>query len=122
MTEAELTKKAQKLVDELQPRLGLENWTITVRVAEVPHGVAWAYGTNAIIRPENIAEIHVARNLAFEMVAHTVAHEMAHLFLDHTQVLWESLGDDVVPEAVAHLMKAETERLCNRIAFATTGR
>ena len=120
MTEAELTEKAQEWVDTLQLRLGLKNWAITARVAEVPHGQAWAYGTNAMVRHEYIAEVHVARNLAPEMLPHTVAHEMAHLLLDPVQVLWESLGD-AVPEAVAELMKTETERLCNRIAFAVVG-
>lgn len=120
MTEAELTKKAQKLVDELQERLGLQHWKITVRVAEVPHGEAWSYGTVVRLRAEHTAEIQVARNLAQEMLAHTIAHEMAHIMFDAVDAMWDSLGD-AVPAPSKGLMEVEKERLCNRIAFAVVG-
>lgn len=110
-----LLSDARRYAREYQRALNLPEWTVTVRIAQVPHGDAGAWATTAANTDYMTAEIQVYNAIPPEELAHTMAHEMLHL------VLWPM--DQAVRDATERepkpYQRAE-ETAINRIAAALT--
>jgi hypothetical protein len=117
--------QAGKLIAKWQERFGLGEWTIAVLMRKggtIGEGGDWGRISYNFERLEAVMELPTERTDA--EVEHTICHELSHLAVqEYEGIVMAALAG--LPKATRTLVEAllhgAEERLCNRIARASSG-